>query len=87
MGIFLPFSRLVLADVKINVSEFLQLIENRGDFLRPDLFPRTWNDGIVEYWNVDFKGNFSLINFLVKINTTNRPLFHYSNIPIVSEAN
>jgi len=37
-----------------NVSEFLQLNENIGHFLRLERLPRIWNDGIVEYWKVGF---------------------------------
>jgi len=56
--------------------------------------------GIMEYWNVGIMilyGSFSFINFLVNrvlaINhcgsfpEPNIPIFHCSNIPIVSEAN
>ena len=49
--------------------------------------------GMVEYWNVGFKGSFSFIDFLVNIVLpTNHcpslpepiiPVFHCSNIPIV----
>jgi len=50
---------------------------------------------MVEYWSVGFKSNDPFINFPVKRNHTNKPLphflknplFHHSNIPIVSEAN
>ena len=48
---------------------------------------RTWNDGIMEYWNVedpafigiDFKGNFlfNINTFHVKWNFYNKPLPHF----------
>jgi hypothetical protein len=38
----------------LSVSEFLQLDEDTGHFLRLQRLPRIWNIGIVEYWKVDF---------------------------------
>jgi hypothetical protein len=73
--------------------------------------PHTWNNGIVECWDVVFKGGllfFEMFSPILTINystgpisqlphrsigsTTRRtkpniPSFHYSNIPIMSEAN
>ena len=38
----------------IYVSEFLQLNENTGYFLRHEFLPQSWNNGIVERWNSGF---------------------------------
>jgi hypothetical protein len=37
-----------------NVSEFLQLNENVGCFLRHEFLAQSWNNGIVERWNSGF---------------------------------
>jgi len=50
------------------------------------LIPKTWNNGMMEYWNVVFKGIFqfmSIVVFYVKVNfsiiTFNHfPKTHYS---------
>ena len=36
----------------MNVSEFLELNENIGYFLRLESLARIWNNGIVEYWKI-----------------------------------
>jgi hypothetical protein len=57
-----------------------------------------WNNGMVEYWNVDLSKKIthlltSLSRGILPINQYTIfpepiiPSFHYSNIPIVSEAN
>jgi len=58
---------------------------------------RTWKNGMMEYWNNDLKKMTLLYLIPVKRNFTitqlsifpkpNIPVFQYSNIPIVSEAN
>ena len=40
--------------LQLNVSDIVQLIENIGIFSGPEFLPRTWNNGMVEYWDVDF---------------------------------
>jgi hypothetical protein len=42
--------------------------------------PIQWNVGMLEYWNVGLKEQYHS-------NSYHNPLFHYSIIPIVSEAN
>jgi len=59
--------------------------------------PSTWGNGMMEYWNVDFKEKYSFIDFTIKRNLAISqfpisqkpfiPSLQYSNIPIVSEAN
>jgi hypothetical protein len=57
-----------------------------------------WNNGMVEYWNVGL--NKELMHFIASLSKGILPIdqypifperiipsFHYSNIPIVSEAN
>ena len=69
----------------------------------PEFLPRTWNNGMMEYWKVEdpifsgigFKGSFSFINILnfpVNMNFTNNPLYHfpitqYSTIPLFHYSN
>jgi hypothetical protein len=58
---------------------------------------RTWKNGMVEYWNNDLNKMTFLYLISLKKNFTitqlsifpepNIPVFQYSNIPIVSEAN
>jgi len=66
-------------------------------FLRLIFLTRTWNIGMMEYWNDDFKKMIFLYLIPIKRNFTitqlsifpepNIPMFQYSNIPIVSKAN
>jgi hypothetical protein len=66
-------------------------------FFRLIFLTRTRNIGIMEYWNDDLKKMTFLYLIPVKKNVTitqhsifpepNIPVFQYSNIPIVSEAN
>jgi len=49
---------------------------------------RAWGNGMMEYWNVDFKEKYSFIDFAVKRNLaisqfpiSQKPLFHHSSIP------
>jgi len=58
---------------------------------------RTWKNGMMEYWNNDLNKMTFLYLISLKRNFTitqlsifpepNIPVFQYSNIPIVSEAN
>jgi hypothetical protein len=38
----------------LSISEFLQLDENIGYFLRHVFFSKSWNNGILERWNSEF---------------------------------
>jgi hypothetical protein len=72
-----------------NVSEFLQLNENTGYFLRHEVLPQLWNNGIVERWNSGFSKD--IIHFklyrqdefchLPNIAVSQDPFFQYSSIP------
>ena len=74
---------------QLNVSEIVQLSEIREVFRGTMFMPRTWNNGMMEYWNVDFKEIFSFMEFdFKKIFPINHchifpepivPSFHYSN--------
>ena len=57
-GDVLKFFNKLLDQSIINVSEFVQFVEIIGDFKGSLFLPYTWNNGIVEYWNVDYKSNF-----------------------------
>jgi hypothetical protein len=42
--------------------------------------PHTWNNGMMEYWNVGFQRRFFFINilkFIVNMNFTNTPLYYF----------
>ena len=72
------------------VSEFVQLTKDKG-LLRGLSFCLA--HGIMEWWNIGmvvFKGGFAffnILNFLVSMNFTNNPLYHfpitqYSTLPL-----
>ncbi len=77
-----------------NVSEFLQLNENTGCFLRPEIWPHSWNNGIVERWNSGFSKDIIHLKLYVhsafggpftqycSIPRPIFPIFQYSTIPI-----
>ena len=57
-------------------------------------FPRKWNNGIVERWNIGFQKDNSQFNFIVNpagggtINPTlHYPRTHYSIIPLFHHSN
>jgi len=76
--------------------KFKKLLEIKV-FIRLIFLTRTWNIGMMEYWNNELKKMTLLYLIPVKMNFTitqlsifpepNIPVFQYSNIPIVSEAN
>jgi hypothetical protein len=51
------------------------------------LIAALWNVGILESWNIESKIGFGSIFKLNRWYSDKNPLFHYSSIPIVSEAN
>jgi len=76
-------------EYQLNASEFLQLNENTKYFLRYELLPQLWNNGIVERWNSGFSKE--IIHFklypqyefchLSNIAVSQDPFFQYSSIP------
>ncbi len=86
-----------------NVSEFLQLNENVGYFLRHEFLAQSWNNGIVERWNSGFSKD--IIHFKlyrqadfchvpnIAVSSPSRRLYgpevktHFSNIPAFHHSN
>jgi hypothetical protein len=69
---------------------FYKTNENTGYFLRHEFLPHSWNNGIVERWNIGFLKD--IIHFklyrqdefchLPNIAVSQDPFFQYSTIPI-----
>ena len=91
----LNFTSAILFNEPIHDFTFCNFYQwlKRIDFVRPEFLPLTWNNGILEWWNIDSKRKL-LTDHLYEFpcqevfyQETNdafsqNPLFQYSNIPI-----
>ena len=50
------------------------------NLLRPGVFPHTWNNRVVEYWNIDFNKQVFILDIstlIVKKRMSNDPKSHF----------